>query len=122
MSNSKIITIVLAACGGLGILMIAACAGVGYFAYTSANSSVGPEIDRLFAAIDSDTFAQTYETHTTAEFRKGTSKQQYADIGNAVRNRLGRLKTKSLESFSVRQLNAVSYSDVEYGASFERGD
>src|SRR6266481_3788162 len=121
MSNSKIFAIVLATCGVLGIVLIVSCAGVGFYAFRSANSSVGPEIDRLLAAIDSDTFAQTYDTDTTAEFRQETSRQQYDDIGKAVRIRLGRLKTKSLTSFNIRQLNAESYLDVAYSASFEKG-
>src|SRR4051812_50108283 len=122
MSNSKIIAIVLGACGAFGIAVVAACAGLGLYAFSSANSSVGPEIDRLMAAIDSDTFDQTYETDTTPEFRKETSRVQYADIGKAVRNRLGKLKSKSLTTFNIRQLNAESNLDVDYRASFEKGN
>jgi hypothetical protein len=55
MSNTKAIAIVIAVCGVFGIMLIGACAGIGFYAWKSANSTVGPEIDRLFAAIDNDT-------------------------------------------------------------------
>jgi len=121
MSNTKIVALVLATCGAFGIVLIAACAGFGFYAFKSANGSVGPEIDRLFAAIDNDTFSETYETDTTPEFRSQSSKQQYADIGKAVKNRLGRLQSKRMSSFNIRQHNADSYVDVAYNASFEKG-
>jgi len=101
--------------------MIAACGGLLFLGYNTANKSVGPEIDRLFAAIDDGTFPQTYETATTQEFRSATSKDQYADIGKAVSTRLGRLKSKSLKNFNMRQHNADSYVDVVYDAQFEKG-
>jgi len=121
MSNTKIVMLVLAACGALGIALIGACAGLGFYAFKSANSTVGPEIDRLFAAIDNDTFAETYESDTAPEFRKQTSKEQYADIGKAVKNRLGPLKSKTMTGFNIRQHNADAYVDVAYNASFEKG-
>ena len=70
--------------------------------------------------MESDDFAETYDTDTAPEFRQQTSKQQYADIGMAVKNRLGRLKSKSMTAFNMRQFNADSYVDVTYNASFEK--
>jgi len=121
MSNTKIIVLVLAACGAFGIIAVGACAGLGFYAFKAANSSVGPEIDRLFAAMETDNFGDTYETATAPEFRKQTSKEQYADIGKAVKNRLGPLKSKNMTGFNMRQFNADSYVDVAYKASFEKG-
>jgi hypothetical protein len=69
-----------------------------------------------------DTFAETYETDRAPEFCQQTSKQQYADIGKAVKNRLGRLQSKRMTSFNVRQHNADSYVDVAYNASFDKGE
>src|SRR5262245_36862438 len=121
MSAGKIIAIVLAACGGLGVLMIALCAGGLYCGYKTANDSVAPEIDRLFAAVVDGTFADTYQTDTTQEFRSVTSEEQYADIGKAIATRLGRLKSKTLKGFNFRQMNADSLVDVTYNATFEKG-
>lgn len=120
MSNGKIIAAVAAGTGCLGIVAIVACGGLLYMGYRTASTSVGPEIDRMFAAIDNGAFVQTYETATTQEFRKVTSKDQYADIGKAVSARLGRLESKSLKSFNMRQHNADSYVDVIYDARFEK--
>src|SRR5437762_2518124 len=121
MSSSKLIAPIAVGCGVAGIAIIAACGGLLYLGYKTANTSVGPEIDRLFAAIDDGTFAETYETATSQEFRNATSKDQYAQIGKAVSTRLGRLKSKSLKSFNMRQHNADSYVDVAYDAQFEKG-
>src|SRR4029079_1127895 len=121
MSPGKTVAIVAVGCGVLGVAMIAACGGLLYLGYNAANTSVGPEIDRLFAAIDDGTFPETYESATTQEFRSATSKEQYAQIGKAVSTRLGRLKSKSLKSFNMRQHNADSYVDVSYDGQFEKG-
>jgi hypothetical protein len=122
MGRGKIIGVVLISCGALGVLSIAACAGVIYLGYRSANDSVAPEIDRLFASIDDGTFSETYETDTTAEFRSVTTKEQYADIGKAISTRLGRLQAKSLKGFNMRQVNADSLVDVTYDATFEKAN
>jgi hypothetical protein len=121
MSTGKTIAIVGVGCGVVGVAMIATCGGLLYLGYKTANTSVGPEIDRLLASIEDGTFAETYETATTQEFRSATTRDQYADIGKAVSTRLGRLKNKSLKSFNMRQHNADSYVDVAYDAQFEKG-
>ncbi len=121
MSGSKLIAPIAVGCGVAGIALIAACGGLLYLGFKTANSSVGPEIDRLLAAIDDGTFPETYETATTQEFRAATSKDQYAQIGKAVSTRLGRLKSKSLKRFNMQQHNADSYVDVSYDAQFEKG-
>jgi len=121
MSTGKTIAVVGIGCGILGVAMIAGCGGLLYLGFKTANTSVGPEIDRLFAAIDDGTFAETYETATTQEFRAATSKEQYAGIGKAVSTRLGPIKSKSLKNFNMRQHNADSYVDVIYDAQFEKG-
>ena len=121
MSTGKTIAIVGIGCGIIGVAMISACGGLLFLGFKTANSSVGPEIDRLFAAIDDGTFTETYETATTQEFRAATWKEQYADIGKAVSTRLGSMKSKSLKNFNMRQHNADSYVDVSYDAQFEKG-
>jgi hypothetical protein len=121
MSTGKIIAIVLVICATFGLGMLALCGGLLYVGYRSASESATPQIDRLFAAIEEGTFAETYETMTTQEYRNITSKEQHADIGNAIATRLGPLKSKSLKGFNLRQVNANSFLDVEYNATFEKG-
>jgi len=121
MSTGKTLAIVAVGFGVVGVGMIAAWGGLLFLGYQTANKSVGPEIDQQFAAIDGGTFAETYESATTPEFRSATSKDHYADIGKAVATRLGRLQSKSLKTFNMRQHNADSYVDVAYDASFEKG-
>jgi predicted RNA-binding Zn-ribbon protein involved in translation (DUF1610 family) len=76
----------------------------------------------MFSAIENQTFPDTYETDTTQELRNAAIKQQYAALGDAVAVRLGALKSKSLQRFKMRQINADSYVDVTYNATFEKGD
>lgn len=121
MSNSKVIGLVLGGCGCLTIMGLLSCGGLLLVGYRAATDSAGPEIDRLFAAIESDKFGETYETDTTTEFRAVTSKQQYEDLGKAFSARLGPLKSKSLQNFNMQQHNADSYINVSYNAEFEKG-
>ena len=121
MNTSKIVGLVLGGCGCLTIIGLLSCGGLLFVGYKAATDSAGPEVDHLFTTIESGTFADTYETDTTPEFRKLTSKEQYADIGNAVQARLGRLKSKSLKTFNMQQQNADSLIDVQYNGEFENG-
>jgi hypothetical protein len=122
MSKGKVVALVLAICGCLGVLAVIGCGGLLYLGYRTANDSVSPTIDQLFAAIESGSFADTYETKTTPEFQSVTSKEQYGEIGQAISARLGKLKSKSLRGFNMRQHNADSLVDVTYGAAFEKGE
>ena len=122
MTQGKTVAIILAACAGFGILVIASCAGLLYVGFKNADATVSPRIDTLLSAIENDTFAETYETETTQELRDVSTKQQYTDLGKAIHVRLGALKTKSLQGFHMQQSGAGSYVDVTYTATFEKGD
>jgi hypothetical protein len=121
MAKGKTIAIIFAACAGLGILMIGSCVGLLYFGYKNADSTVSPKIDAMFSAIEDNTFSATYETETSQELRDVASKEQYTALGDAIGVRLGKLKSKSLQGFKMRQFNANSYIDVSYNATFENG-
>jgi len=125
MTTGKTVAIILILCAGAGILMIVSCAGLLYLGYTrfeNVDAEVSQRIDALFAAIENGTFPATYDTDLTQEFRDATSREQYADLGKSIGTRLGRLKTKSLQGFKVRQFNAASFVDVSYAATFEKGN
>jgi hypothetical protein len=121
MAKGKTIAIIFAACAGLGILVIGSCAGLLYFGYKNTDSTVSPRIDAMFSAIENNTFADTYETETSQELRDAASKEQYTALGDAIGLRLGKLESKSLQGFKMRQFNADSYIDVSYNATFEHG-
>lgn len=121
MSNSKVVGLILGGCGCLTIIGLLSCGGLLFVGYRAATDSAGPEIDWLFAAIEAGKFGETYETDTTPELRAVASKQQWEAIGNVVSARLGRLKSKSLQTFNMQQHNAASLIDVQYNAEFENG-
>jgi rubrerythrin len=121
MAGKKTVVIILAAVAGFGVLMFAACAGLVFYGYQSADETVSPHVDALFAAIENGTFADTYETHTTSELQAVVTREQYAAIGDAISTRLGRLQSKSLQSFKMNQTNARSMIVVTYNAEFEKG-
>lgn len=121
MSKGKTIAIIVAGLGGSAFLVVLACAGLLYMGYRSADTTVSPRIDEMFAAIEAGSFADTYETHTTAELRASASKQEYAALGNAIALRLGNIESKSLRAFKMRQHNASSYIEASYAATFEKG-
>lgn len=121
MAKGKTIAIMFVGCAGLGTFLIGSCAGLLYIGYKNTDSNVSPKIDAMFSAIENNTFADTYETETAQELRDVASKEQYTALGDAIRVRLGKLESKSLQGFKVRQLNADSYIDVSYNAKFENG-
>lgn len=121
MKTKTIVFIIVAACGALFIAAVASCAGFLFLAFRNIDATLSPTIDELFAAIDNDTFAQTYDTCTSPELRKTVTREQYAELGRTIKTRLGSLKSKSLCQFNVRQFNADRFADVAYNANFEHG-
>ena len=117
MNTKTIVAIVLAAGGVLAIALFALCAGALFLAFRNMDATLCPTVDELFAAIDNRTFTETYDTHTSAEFQKVVTREQYADLGAAIRTRLGSLKSKSMRQFR----GSNRYADVVYNATFENG-
>jgi len=121
MSTGKVIAIIFAVCAGLGVITIGSCAGLIYYGYKSADVSVSPRVDALFAAIEQGKFLDTYDTDLSTEFQAVTSKDEYATFGKLIAARLGTLKSKSLHSFNMRQFNLDSRIDATYQGEFEKG-
>lgn len=121
MKTNSIILLVLAVFGGLFVTLVVLCAGGLYLSLKTMDTSISPKIDELFVAIEDDKFADTYDTHTTPELQKVASREQYLQIGQTVKTRLGKLKSKSLVRFNMQQMNANRYADVAYNATFEKG-
>lgn len=121
MGTGKTIAIVLSVLGGCGFLAILACGGLLFMGFRNADTAVSPRVDAMFNAMETGTFADTYETHTTAELRNAASKEEYAALGRAIGLHLGALRSKSLRSAKTFHSNATSSIDVTYAATFERG-
>jgi len=121
MKTKTIVIVVVSACGALFIAAVASCAGFFFLTFRNMDTTLSPTIDELFAAIDNETFANTYDTHTTTELQQTVTRQQYGELGLTIKTRLGSLKSKSLRQFNVRQFNANRYADVVYNATFENG-
>lgn len=121
MKTKSIILLVLAGFGGLFVTLVVLCAGGLYLSLKTMDNSISPKIDELFAAIEDDKFADTYDSHTTPELQKAASREQYLQIGQTVKTRLGKLKSKSLVRFNMQQMNANRYADVAYNGTFEKG-
>lgn len=121
MSTKKIVILVVAVCGALGIAAIVLCAGLFFFTFRNMDATLSPTIDELFAAIDNDTFGEKYDTHTTAELQRTVTREQLVALGQTIKTRLGSLKSKSLRQFKVNHVNGTTYADVAYQATFEHG-
>jgi hypothetical protein len=121
MKTRTVVLLVLLLCGGLSLVAVALCGGAFFFLYKNADASVSPRIDALFAKIDDGTFGDAYLTDTSLEFRERVSQEQWDQIGLVVKQRLGRLKSKSMSQFNARQLNATATIDAVYNASFAKG-
>lgn len=121
MKTKTILLIIISACGGLFIAAVASCAGYFFLAFRNMDATVSPTIDELFAAIDQDTFAETYDTRTSSELQEAVTREQYEELGRTIKTRLGPLKSKSLRQCNVRQFNGDRFADVTYNANFENG-
>jgi hypothetical protein len=121
MKAIKILLIVGVALGGLFLVAIVLCAGGLFYSFREMDAAISPRVDELFAAIEAETFAQTYDTHTSAELRNVSSREQYGQIGSTIKTRLGALQSKQLVRFNVRVLNGARVADVVYSGKFEHG-
>jgi hypothetical protein len=121
MKTKTIVLIVVSAVGVLFIAGIASCAGILFFAFRNMDGAVSPAMNELFAAIDNDTFAKAYDTHTSSELQQTVTRQQFADLGRTIKTRLGSFRSKNLVRFHVNQHNTNTYAEVDYNAVFENG-
>ncbi len=121
MSGGKIVLIVLAVLGVLFVLAIVACGGFGWWAVNMAKKAADAPVDAMFTAIDNGTFGDTYDTKTTASFRNTMSREEYVAMGEAIKENLGSLQSKTMTGFTGAQENAATFIDVTYDATFEKG-
>ena len=120
MSKRKIVLVALVSIASFAVVSITMCGGILYLGYSSVETNASPKIDSMFDAIESDSFAETYQTQTTKEFRQLTTKEQYESIGEAIRTKLGNLRSKSLQGFTAKRLVSGSRIDASYSAVFDR--
>jgi hypothetical protein len=121
MKTRTVVLSILLGGGFLFILCIVACGGLFYSLYKNTDKEISPKIDSLFAAIDNNTFVDTYANETTPAFQQVLSKEKYEQIGRSIKNRLGHLQSKSLVSWNSAQFNMESTINVVYSAKFEKG-
>lgn len=124
MKTRSIVLLVVLGIGGVFVASVGCCSGVAilaYRGYRSTEAAVSPKLDEMFRAIEADRFGETYESETTPELRQTATKEKYEQIGRTVKTRLGSLQAKSLVQFNARQMNADTYTDVVYRATFEKG-
>ena len=79
MKTKTILLLLISACGALFIAAVASCAGYFFLTFRNMDATLSPTIDELFAAIDNDTFVETYDTCTSSELRKTVTREQYED-------------------------------------------
>ena len=121
MKTRSIVIIVGTVAGVFFVGVIALIVGGLVMAFNSADATLSPTIDELFTAIDNDSFADTYDTHTTEDVKQNVTREQYEDLGLRVKSRLGSLKSKSMRQFHIRQNNSTTIAEFTYDAEFEKG-
>lgn len=123
MRTKNIVLLVVFVLGGGMVASIGCCSGIAFLGYSGYRSAeaMSPRIDDMFRAIEADRFGETYVSHTTPEFQRITTPEQYEQIGRTIKTRLGPLRSKTMAQFNARQMNSVAYTDVTYNAIFEKG-
>lgn len=116
---------VLLAVGGFFLLGLLACAEVagGTFYYGYRNSQQASEkIDEIFqAAADEQQFDALYDQMTTSEYRNATPRESHKQMGQLIRDRLGRFKSKTARQTFRSMTNGRWRMNVEYDMYFEQG-
>ncbi len=120
--NVKLIVGAILAAGVLLLAMLIAGGVLLFRAVRDADQVFSGRIDELFAAIDEGRFAETYDTHTAQELRRAVSREEYAQLGEAIRTQLGTIISKRCVRFHIRQFNANRLATVSYRAVFEKGN
>ena len=121
MSLGKQLKLTCVGCSAVAVLGVVSCAALLYVGYRSTDQHVSPIVDALFDAIDEGAFEETYDTLASPQMRGVTSREDYGKLGLVISRTLGRLRSKSLRSFEVRQLNTDSFVSATYNARFEKG-
>lgn len=119
----KVLFAVGLGCGGV-LAVVVSCGGLLVLAFRSASSAQGEisvAVDRLLQAAADGSFARTYQSATTPEFRQATSAADYARLGDTIKTQLGALRSKHVVQVNMRRSAAKSLVDVIYDATFERG-
>jgi hypothetical protein len=120
MKNQTIIIVALIGLAVAFLVLGAICVGTLVLLVGKASASVSPAVDQIFADLDRDP-GQAYDNHTSAEFRRATSRDEFITLGQRIKTRLGKLQSKSMRHLHSRQVNANSFTDVTYQATFEEG-
>ena len=121
MKTKSIVILVGSIVGVSFIGVIALVVGGLVMAFNSADATLSPTIDELFTAMENDAFAETYDTHTTADVKQNVTREKYADLGIRVKSRLGALKSKTMRQVHIRQNNSNTIAEFTYDAQFEKG-
>lgn len=123
MSNRNVYIGIGIGCGAM-LLLTVMCGGAGYFFVRSAFSGAGEVsqiTDELIQSMNDGSFAESYQTQMAPEFREETSPEAYERFADQIRTQLGALRSKTISSINMNQKNAVSFADVQYQATFEKG-
>jgi hypothetical protein len=106
-----------------GVFLIAACGGLLYFGFqqVSGEGEVAVEVDRLFEDIAQGNAAEYYRSRSSNELKSAASEQEFVGLCQTIDERLGKLRSKTVSGFNVRNHNLTNYVDAVYTCQFERG-
>jgi ribosomal protein L37E len=118
---TRLFVTVAAVCGALVLFNVASCVGLGALRYREATQVISEEVDLLFASIEEGAFRETYDLRTSVEFRNAVSREQYQQLADRVRARLGPLLAKQLRQYQTRTQRGMTYYGLAYTADFQCG-
>jgi len=121
MSSGNKVALIVLGCVCFLVLLVGSVGLMLYSGFQKSNAVASARIDALFDAIEQGNFAETYQSFASPELRASTTRQQQQATGDAISEQLGRLVSKSMTSFNIRQHNTESSMEVEYDAVFEKG-
>ena len=107
-------------------ILLVACAGglgaIAYFAFQSGGKEATQLVDELFGSIEAGRDADFYNKRTSDAFRQSASLQDFENICDLVRSRLGKLQSHEQDKLMLRQNNFDHFLDANFKARFAKGE
>lgn len=119
-SGRKLLTILGVIIGGF-VLLIASIVTAIFVGQRNTERAITPRIETMFSAMEHGTFAETYDTETSSAMRQAVNREEFSELGDAVANLLGPLKSKQLRGFRFSKTTQGTFVEASYDATFAKG-
>lgn len=107
--------------GGAGLFaLVVLCAGGFVWFYMSSQTEVEQVVNSFQAQLDAEDYAAAYRT-IGPELKAMSSKADFTDIESTILKQLGKLQSKTLQSFNVQESTTGGSATIVYHCTYKKG-